>query len=45
MRSVLVPLRLATDARQLELITDLDYRIDEVLFAVSFQSDAPSFME
>ena len=30
MRSLFVPLRLATDARGLEFITDLDPRIDEV---------------
>ena len=30
MRSLFVPLRLATDARRLEFITDLDKSIDEV---------------
>ena len=30
MRSLLVPLRLATDARKLELITDLDSCVDDV---------------
>jgi hypothetical protein len=35
MRGLFVPLRLATDARQLELVTDLDPCIDKVgLFAV-----------
>lgn len=29
---MLLPLRLATDARKLELVTDLDMNIDEVLF-------------
>jgi hypothetical protein len=30
MRGLFVPLRLATDARQLELVTDLDPCIDKV---------------
>lgn len=30
MRSLLVPLRLATDARKLKLITDLDTCVDDV---------------
>ncbi len=32
MRSLFVPLRLATDARRLEFITDLDTSIDDVSF-------------
>ena len=32
MRSLFVPLRLATDARRLEFITDLDTTIDDVRF-------------
>jgi osomolarity two-component system, sensor histidine kinase SLN1 len=32
MRGLFVPLRLATDARQLELVTDLDPCIDKVGF-------------
>ena len=30
MRSLFIPLRMATDARRLEFITDLDHAIDEV---------------
>lgn len=30
MRSLFLPLRLATDARNLELVTDLDMSIDDV---------------
>jgi|SRR6516164_6034052 hypothetical protein len=35
MRSLFIPLRLATDARGLELMTDLDPNIDKVRFTVS----------
>lgn len=30
MRSLFVPLRMATDARKLEFVTDLDHSIDQV---------------
>jgi hypothetical protein len=37
MRGLFVPLRLATDARQLELVTDLDPCIDKVGFFLLFK--------
>lgn len=36
MRSMLLPLRLATNARNLELVTDLDMEIDKVLVFFKF---------
>ncbi|KAJ3916299.1 Tco5, signal transduction HAMP domain histidine kinase [Lentinula edodes] len=38
MRSMLLPLRLATDARKLELVTDLDMNIDEVARRAAYEA-------
>ncbi|RDB15349.1 Autoinducer 2 sensor kinase/phosphatase LuxQ [Hypsizygus marmoreus] len=38
MRSLLIPLRLATDARGLELVTDLDPRIDQVARRAAYEA-------
>ncbi|KAJ4474970.1 hypothetical protein J3R30DRAFT_630081 [Lentinula aciculospora] len=38
MRSMLLPLRLATDARKLELVTDLDMKIDEVARRAAYEA-------
>ncbi|KAF9269218.1 hypothetical protein L218DRAFT_953768 [Marasmius fiardii PR-910] len=37
MRSMFIPLRLATDARRLELVTDLDFNIDEVARRAAYE--------
>ncbi|KAJ7778370.1 hypothetical protein B0H16DRAFT_1503277 [Mycena metata] len=37
LRSLFIPLRLAADARQLEFVTDLDMRIDEVARRAAYQ--------
>ncbi|KAG7094130.1 hypothetical protein E1B28_007742 [Marasmius oreades] len=37
MRSMLIPLRLATNARNLELVTDLDFNIDEVARRAAYE--------
>jgi hypothetical protein len=41
MRGLFVPLRLATDARQLELVTDLDPCIDKVRLSYAFALSSP----
>ncbi|KAF7308969.1 hypothetical protein MKEN_01097600 [Mycena kentingensis (nom. inval.)] len=38
LRSLFIPLRLAADARQLEFVTDLDIRIDEVARRAAYQA-------
>ncbi|KAJ6619916.1 hypothetical protein B0H10DRAFT_2216468 [Mycena sp. CBHHK59/15] len=38
LRSLFIPLRLAADARQLEFVTDLDMKIDEVARRAAYQS-------
>ena len=43
MRGLFVPLRLATDARQLELVTDLDPCIDKVRLSHFFLYSLPLF--
>lgn len=40
MRSLFVPLRLATDARKLEFVVDLDTRIDDVTLCSYSDQDA-----
>lgn len=41
MRGLFVPLRLATDARQLELVTDLDPCIDKVRLSHPYVLSSP----
>jgi hypothetical protein len=41
LRGLLVPLRLATDARQLELVTDLDPCIDKVCLSHPYVLSSP----
>jgi osomolarity two-component system sensor histidine kinase SLN1 len=41
MRSLFIPLRMATDARGLELVTELDPAIDKVLFSSISSSLSP----
>jgi len=42
MRGLFVPLRLATDARRLEFVTDLDPCIDKVTSSICTHSRSPS---